>query len=86
MHFEGGSMFNQQDLNTIGLHFDKSIYFTLTWSCASRQQDTVLSGWKLQLNNLALQGLIEENIIENRFWFILDHYICNCWQISKPIN
>ena len=31
--------------------------FALTWSCGSRQRDTTSSGWKFQLNNLAVEGL-----------------------------
>ena len=49
---------NQQYLKTVDRHFVKSEYFSLTWSCGSRQRDTILSGWKFRLNNLAVKGLI----------------------------
>ena len=48
---------NQQYLKTVDLHFFKSEYFSLTWSCGSRQRDTISSGWKFKLNNLAVKGL-----------------------------
>ena len=48
---------NQQDLKRIDFHFVKSESFWLTWSCGSRQRDTTSSGWKFQLNNLAVKGL-----------------------------
>ena len=48
---------NQQDLKTVDLHFVKSEWFSLTWSCGSRQRDTTSSGWKFKLNNLAVKGL-----------------------------
>ena len=35
----------------------KSEWFSLTWSCGSRQRDTTSSGWKFTLNNLAVKGL-----------------------------
>ena len=50
---------NQQYLKTVDLHFVKSEYFSLTWSCGSRQRDTTSSGWK-RLNNLAVKGLMLE--------------------------
>ena len=50
---------NQQYLKTVDLHFVKSEWFSLTWSCGSRQRDTTLSGWKFKLNNLAAKGLRE---------------------------
>ena len=53
---------NQQDLKTVDLHFVKSEYFSLTWSCGSRQRDTTSSGWKFRLNNLAVKGLIWNHI------------------------
>ena len=49
---------NQQYLNRVDLHFVKSEWFSLTWSCGSRQRDTTSSGWKFKLNNLAVKGLI----------------------------
>ena len=48
---------NQQDLKRVDLYFGKSEYFSLTWSCGSRQRDTTSSGWKFKLNNLAVKGL-----------------------------
>ena len=48
---------NQQDFKIIDLHFVKS----LSWSCWSRHMrhgDTTTNGWKLQLNNLAVEKLI----------------------------
>ena len=33
-------------------------HFLLTWSCGSRQRDTISSGWKFRLNNLAVKGLM----------------------------
>ena len=48
---------NQQYLKTVDLHFVKSEIFSLTWSCGSRQRDTISSGWKFRLNNLAVKGL-----------------------------
>ena len=48
---------NQQDLKRVDLHFVKSEWFLLTWSCGSRQRDTTSSGWKFKLNNLAVKGL-----------------------------
>ena len=50
---------NQQYLKTVDLHFVKSEYFSLTWSCGSRQRDTTSSGWKFRLNYLAVKGLRE---------------------------
>ena len=49
---------NQQDSIRIDLHFVKSEYFPLTWSCGSRQRDTTSSGWKFKMNNLAVKWLI----------------------------
>ena len=48
---------NQQYLKTVDLHFIKSEYFSLTWSCGSRQRDTTSGRWKFRLNNLAVKGL-----------------------------
>ena len=48
---------NQQDLKRADLHFVKSEWFSLTWSCGSRKRDTTSSGWKFKLNNLAVKGL-----------------------------
>ena len=48
---------NLQYLKTVDLHFVKSEYFSLTWSCGSRQRDTTSRGWKFRLNNLAVKGL-----------------------------
>ena len=53
---------NQQDLKIVDRHFVKSGYFSLTWSCGSRQRDTTSSGWKWQLNNLAATRLISEKL------------------------
>ena len=50
---------NQLDLKRVYLHFVKSDYFSLTWSCGSRQRDTTSNGWKFKLNNLAVKGLIQ---------------------------
>ena len=49
---------NQQDLKRVDLHFVKSEWFSLTWSCGSRQRDTTSSEWKFRLNNLAVNGLM----------------------------
>ena len=49
---------NQQDLKFVDLHFVKSEYVLLTWSCGSRQRDTTSSGEKFKFNNLAVKGLI----------------------------
>ena len=46
---------NQQDLKIVTLHFDKSEYFSLTWSCGSRQRDATSSERKLILNNFAVE-------------------------------
>ena len=43
---------NQQDVQTVDLHFVKSESFSLTWSCGSRQQDTNSNEWKIKLNNV----------------------------------
>ena len=48
---------NGQDFKIVDLLFVKSDEFSLTWSCGSRQRDTILSEWKFQLNNLAFKGL-----------------------------
>ena len=48
---------NQPYLKTVHLHFVKSEWFSLTWSCGSRQRDTTSSGWKFRLKNLAVQRL-----------------------------
>ena len=48
---------NQQDLKTVSFYFVKSEKFSLTWSCESRQRDTTSSGWKFQLNNVAVKRL-----------------------------
>ena len=53
---------NQQYLKTVDLHFVKSEYSLLTWSCGSRQRDTTSSGWKFRLNNLAGKGLSDNQI------------------------
>ena len=53
---------NQQYLKTVDRHFVKSEYFSFTWSCGSRQRDTISSGWKFRLNNMAVKGL-------NPHWF-----------------
>ena len=47
---------NQQYLKTDDLHFVRSEFFLLTWSCGSHQRDTISSGWKFRLNNLAAKG------------------------------
>ena len=56
---------NQQYLKTVDLHFVKSEWFSLTWSCGSRQRDTTLSEWKFRLNNLAVKGLNKIHRIKN---------------------
>ena len=43
---------NQQDFKIVDLHFVKFEYFSLTWC-----EDTISTGWKLKLNNLAVKGL-----------------------------
>ena len=48
---------DQQYLETADLHLVKSEIFSLTWSCGSRQRDTISSGWKFRLNNLAVKEL-----------------------------
>ena len=49
--------FNQQDLKRVDLHFVKSEFFSLNWSCGSRQRDTTSSEWKFKLKNLAVKGV-----------------------------
>ena len=53
----------RQDLKRVTLYFVKSEWFSLTWSCGSRQRDTTSSGWKFKLNNLAVKGLKHANTI-----------------------
>ena len=48
---------NQQKFKIVHLHFVKSKHVSLTRSCGSSQRDTTRSGWKFQLNNLAVKGL-----------------------------
>ena len=40
---------NQQYFKIADLHFVKSEWFSLTWSCESRQRDTISRGWKFRL-------------------------------------
>ena len=47
---------NQQYLKTDDLHFVKSEWFSLTWSCGSRQRATTSSEWNFRSNNLAVKG------------------------------
>ena len=48
---------NQHDFKIADLRSVNSELFSLTWSCESRQRETTSSGWKFQLNNLAVKGL-----------------------------
>ena len=56
---------NQQYSKTIDLHVVKSESFSLTWSCGSRQRDTISSRWKFGLNNLAVKGLTTWDLLES---------------------
>ena len=64
----------QQHLKIIVLQFDKFEWFSLTWSCESRQRDTASSGWEFQLKNVPLKGLIrvcgDKNVNVNCKWHI----------------
>ena len=60
---------NQQDLKIFNLHVVQSDYFSLTWSCGSRQQYTTSSGWKFQLNNFAVIRL-KRRICDITKWHI----------------
>ena len=68
---------NLQDLKIIELYFVKSELFLLTWSCGSRQRDTNSSGWKFELNILAVKGLTLTGLTLTapdrriRFWRLL---------------
>ena len=53
---------NQQDFKIVDLHFVKSKNFLLTWNFDSCQSETTSSGWKLQLNNLAVKGFAWVNL------------------------
>ena len=48
---------NQTYFKMVDIHFVKSEWFSLTWSCGSRQRDRTSSGWEFQLHNLAVKGL-----------------------------
>ena len=54
----------QYDFKIVNLHFVKSEQFSLTWSCGSRQRDTISNGWKFQPNNLAVKELSKSEIHE----------------------
>ena len=45
---------NQEDWEICNLHFEKSEYFSLIWSCESRQRDTTFSEWKFKWSNLGV--------------------------------
>ena len=55
---------NQQYFKSIDLYFFKSEYFSLTLTCESRQRDTTSSGWKFQLNNLAVKWVKLELLMQ----------------------
>ena len=62
---------NQQDFKKcIDLYFVKSEWFSLTWSCESRQRDTTSSSWKSKLNKLAIKGLIMYKMGNWAWWVI----------------
>ena len=67
---------NQQDLKRVTLHFAKSESFSLTWSCGSRQRDTASSGWKFELNNLAVGGYFLHKSFKSKFFSIWNHHKC----------
>ena len=63
---------NKQDLKIADLLLVKSEWFSLTWSCGSRQQDTISSGCKFQLNNT--QRSEDQFEFYNLYWLNLTKF------------
>ena len=51
--------------------------FPLTWSCGSRQRSATSTGWKFQLNNLAVTGV---NIISESISWSLEYRVKNTFK------
>ena len=51
------------NLTFVVFHLDKSEYFSVILSCASCQRYAASSGWKFQLNNLAVKGSKQDKTI-----------------------
>ena len=77
---------DQTYFKIVDLHFVKSEQFSLTWICGSRQRDTTSSGWKFELNFLAIMGLkgglhyqikfsttwscVSRQVRDNYYWYL----------------
>ena len=57
---------------------------SLTWSCGSRQRDTISSVWKFRLNNSAVEGLKRwNNFVYYKPWKLKSFFNLKSLQISE---